>query len=689
MHPCLWPSRYEAIENGSSSDFSVLMRSRSFILGVDRVRLSHGIFRHLGTVNASIEWAISFSTSKNTGTCRQGLMGADIASKLKCDEMWGSRYKGLASLFASLFASRSQRMSGIGESLLVEVAAELILKCVLLGVRIVNDARVYSKEGQKYATRLELQIRIWRAIETKVNDSEIRKRIRNEDLVVYFNVMKELHGLFRKFIERKFDGAERVALLNESSSVETLLNQVEDQDIFSKISLREKARSSNFWWRFKEEAAYTVQKGGRDERLVKEIEEWGARLQQLASWTIPPLFPNATPEQVKNHIVDPSGTLSTTNSKGQIIMARTGNSTSINGTEEVGGGPFRLKDGRIRTLKKGVVKLQASGSATVDDTKFTEDVTYQLGGVERRQWANLTDESGKQPTAVIVEFRARPAGNDDQAVEDAKKELDHLVKTLRLAANKPDSFRVMHCEGWYEETNHFGLVYRLPLINCNLRCESLSNILREPKYRDQLSIDLDNRLKLTKALAWTLFELHSVDWVHKSLDPNNILLFGEDVGGIVQFDWSKPYLVGFDSSRMVTGISGHSNFKTKLAPQKLYIHPDRQTNQYVRFEKIHDIYSLGVILLELGKLKSFLDDAEGMQRLLETTSKAFKAYLIGEAKELQAVLGKTFSESVVMCLNGQLVDASQDAVQFLTSEFRSQIIGKLEQIRITVPEIDE
>jgi hypothetical protein len=44
-----------------------------------------------------------------------------------------------------------------------------------------------------------------------------------------------------------------------------------------------------------------------------------------------------------------------------------------------------------------------------------------------------------------------------------------------------------------------------------------------------------------------MFQLHSVDWLHKSFHPNNILLFGNPVSGAVQFDWSAPYVVGFDS----------------------------------------------------------------------------------------------------------------------------------------------
>jgi tRNA A-37 threonylcarbamoyl transferase component Bud32 len=69
-------------------------------------------------------------------------------------------------------------------------------------------------------------------------------------------------------------------------------------------------------------------------------------------------------------------------------------------------------------------------------------------------------------------------------------------------------------------------VYRLPLIDGQCRYESLGNVIIFEGYRELLRRDLGDRLR---ALAWTMFELHSVDWVHGSLHPDNILLFGEEV----------------------------------------------------------------------------------------------------------------------------------------------------------------
>ena len=52
----------------------------------------------------------------------------------------------------------------------------------------------------------------------------------------------------------------------------------------------------------------------------------------------------------------------------------------------------------------------------------------------------------------------------------------------------------------------------------NFVCEMLTNILLKIQYVSLLHDDLENRLKLSRALSGTLLELHLVDWVHDGLD---------------------------------------------------------------------------------------------------------------------------------------------------------------------------
>jgi serine/threonine protein kinase len=262
---------------------------------------------------------------------------------------------------------------------------------------------------------------------------------------------------------------------------------------------------------------------------------------------------------------------------------------------------------------------------------------------------------------------------------------NNLVRTLRLAAQNPRSFRVLQCEGWYDLNVTYGLVYKLPAMQNDFICETLTNILLKPDYRKLLHGDLENRIKLARALARSLLELHTVDWLHKSFYPDNILFFGEQIQGKIIFDWTKPYLVGFGSSRHQADLSSDSNFRLNWS-YKLHNHPDRNNREvHIPYKKLYDIYSLGVVLLELGRGSSLMSDPgnpENAKWDIKVGGQRLRENLIEEAMSLPVVLGSTFRGVVLTCLNDELKSADYDGC--LTTEFRMRVCNKLEQIRINV-----
>jgi len=583
-------------------------------------------------------------------------------------------------------------MSAYGESLALDLATVVVVKCVAIGIHVIRNSGRYSKEPQELNLRMRVQISIWEAIKTKFEDPEIRKRIREADVIVYYNVMKHLHGLLREYLERTLEaGKEKTELLQNTSTADWF-RKVEETDLLGRIDEHEKRRTFKFWSELKSEVEWTVLKKGKTEGIVDGIEAWGTRLQALAANTIPVMFSEANLETIVRHVIDKTGYLPENNIKAQMIAARAGSVTSfdfeLEGIKVIEEGPCRLDARRIDYRgNEGFIRPPRPGPI-IDNTSITTDQERrpQLGGMERRQWAWLASEDGKEHTPVIVEFKVRPSPGMTRGPEQGTRQegddgndnpemLDRLVRTLRVAASRPNTFHVMYCEGWFEERDYFGIVYRLPPIEGQFRCESLGNIINYKEYQDLLRLDLDHRLKLARALAWTVFELHSVNWVHQSLHPDNILLFGEDVAGQVQFEWSSPYIVGFDSSRSIRDFSGPIRRRAQLT-SLLYTHPDRHFDKpYARFVRIHDIYSLGVILLELGRLSSLLEDPK-----FKKGQASLKEAFVAEALNLPSVLGQTYKEIVLTCLNGQLVD--QAHMKFLTSEFRSQVCHKLNQIRL-------
>ena len=589
---------------------------------------------------------------------------------------------------------------GVGESIAVELVSQIVVKTAVLGYHVVKKTGHYAQEAQEYRLRLEIQVGIYNAIEKILKDPQIKDRVRPADLSTFASVMKEIHSLLKTFIDRHLrNGTEKQELLRQASA-EDLFIQLEARDVMKKLSEKDRANNLNFWIRLRDEATWTVWKKGRNERLVSKIEFWGAKLDKFVSWVVPGMFPHATSAEISNHVGD--SRLVETNMKSQIMLARRDtnnsfrsvNSVSTFRSETTGPDDTQLMDidepadepippldkNRLKFINDFVRSPELFSGPAPFDVACDRSKRSDLGGVDRRQWAEYTDDNGN-PIPVIVEFKSRPTQDDFRydRPNTVTGEINKLIKTLRIAGQRPQTFRVMSCEGWFETPTYYGLVYRLPPHPLKFRCESLGNILLKPEYRDQLQKDLENRLTLAKALAWTMLELHSVDWVHQSFQPDNILLFGEELpSGTVLFDWSSPYVVGFDSSRSNSGVSGKLNFRGQWL-SRLYTHPQRLLKDYERYKKIHDIYSLGVVLLEIGRLSSFIEEKQ-YEECHKHSPEKLRTVFKEKAKALQTVVGRNYRQVVTACLDGDFDDQEDYS---LLGEFRSKVCDKLEQIKIS------
>jgi hypothetical protein len=571
-------------------------------------------------------------------------------------------------------------MTDFGTSMAVQIAADVGLKCIEIGWHVIHNAKLYIHEEHEFRLRLRAQVGIWEAISGKLEETEIKERMRPADIVTYYDIMERLHSLMRNYVAIKCKvGKEKEALLGKTSTKD-LRRRWEQADILKPLTVEQKKQSMGFWLRLIEEAAWAVWRKEKSEKLVTEIERWGLVLDRFSSHTFPAMFPEPTKENIAmiaDHRLDQ------TNAKAQVMLAKSTDTTTtaIQGLSLAEQGTFILGRDRITFTNGGFIRPPIPGpQITAHEVEIERERRSDLGGVERRQWVKFKGADGNT-TDAIIEFKACPCHDDARyslGKESLTKEIASLIRTLRTAAQSAEIFHVLHCEGWYEAYDHFGLVYRLPPGGKELKCESLGNILLKKEYKDLLQRDLENRLLLAKALAWTLFQLHSVNWVHEKINADNILLFGkEGEGDKVHFDWSSPYLVGFDSSRSTTGLSGKLDFRGQWTT-RLYTHPDRQLT-YERYRKIHDIYSLGVVLLEVGRLGSFIEEPKGEK--LNKTPYQLKEMFVDEAMSLKTVLGKAYTEIVLTCLNGNFTDRDDDYL--LSGEYRTNVCEKLDLIKIS------
>ena len=111
----------------------------------------------------------------------------------------------------------------------------------------------------------------------------------------------------------------------------------------------------------------------------------------------------------------------------------------------------------------------------------------------------------------------------------------------------------------------------------------------------------------------------------------------------------------------------------------IYRHPERQGQPSAMFRKIHDIYALGAILLEIGLWEPAIKLEKNM---FAHASKnyAVQAQLIKHAqKRLESKVGRKYKEIVIKCLTGNFGvenDTKEDLK--LQQAFRAQVVDVLE-----------
>lgn len=307
-------------------------------------------------------------------------------------------------------------------------------------------------------------------------------------------------------------------------------------------------------------------------------------------------------------------------------------------------------------------------------------------------------ESGRE----LVEYRRYDGGAPPKEINALRIVVRDFA--ARLHAADPLVMGLLGCNGFSSEPldHRFALRFLYPTGKTN------------PRTLQQLLIDRVNvsqgtkhsrsdRVELARKLASAVLYLHSCNFVHKNIRPTNILIFdaiapnGADPKTITYpYVIGDPYLVGFDDVRRADARS--SMIRVEDWKRNIYLHPDRhRMASGDEFTMLHDIYSLGVVLLEIALWVSVSDlGAHGIgQNLWQSLEKGKERLLDPEslrqrycniAKSLiPRHMGNKYRDVVISCLEGLRDEEEggllkdQDGV-IVGSAYISQIMSRLEEI---------
>ncbi|UPK95798.1 hypothetical protein LCI18_006733 [Fusarium solani-melongenae] len=283
---------------------------------------------------------------------------------------------------------------------------------------------------------------------------------------------------------------------------------------------------------------------------------------------------------------------------------------------------------------------------------------------------------------ILVEFKKIADKGDTHLDNLAQpvKELygPQLARLLHTAGNY--SFRALpfNSYSWDAKEAQYTFLFDYPAGTSDLKPKSLNDFMlsNEPCYK----LELKQRFHVAQTIARAIGAFHSGGWLHKSIRSHAIKFFYLQEND--KCDFSNPYLTDFEFSRPVAGM-------TRLAPgavdvdHEVYRHPDRHGSPSTNFNMTHDIYTLGVVLLEIGlwqTARQIYDDIVKYEMggdAAKITALTIKNAFLQDAKErLAHRMGSAYQEAVVACLDDdwELLVGSRD----FANEFQRRVVQKVD-----------
>lgn len=279
-------------------------------------------------------------------------------------------------------------------------------------------------------------------------------------------------------------------------------------------------------------------------------------------------------------------------------------------------------------------------------------------------------ESDQDPK-VLHEFKDYGLYIDPKQIPVVEKRVN-LLREL-LSTRKSTEFRSLKCLRAAHEPakNRLKLDFEIPEYASGPKYISLQDIIQNYKGKERPT--LEQRLRICVDISKALYKWHLVGWLHQSISSRNVIFFADSTSQEVNF--SSPFLHGFDFARPETdvsiGISG-DDFETTI-----YRHPERQGSSAQRHQRKHDVYSLGVVMLEVGlwqcatDMFKSKDPAQSPLKVRERLQKNCQ-------ERLAHFVGQSYQRAVSTCLSSDfgIVADDQSGSAFLKA-FREQVIEEI------------
>ncbi|KAI9839770.1 MAG: hypothetical protein M1837_002009 [Sclerophora amabilis] len=294
--------------------------------------------------------------------------------------------------------------------------------------------------------------------------------------------------------------------------------------------------------------------------------------------------------------------------------------------------------------------------------------------------------SGERP---LVQFRA---GKNTGPVIDALIEWKYYAasvpKSKNLALSRVErvaqllndtskfpQLRILECIGYFQDSikSRCGILYKLPEAVPRSPVDSAMNIqvtrLKE-LFKVKIRPSLAARFNLAHSLASSMLDFHMAGWLHKDFSSNNVIFFLPKDSSLHTDTLSAPYIASFGLARPDQQFEeSEAISSSSSSADPAYHHPDyhfptsttvRDGLAAPRYHREFDVYSLGVVLLEIGLWKPLAADKSLVgwkkDKALEPSElPEWRQKLLScAANNLPFMAGPTYADVVLGCLRTEV-----------------------------------
>lgn len=314
---------------------------------------------------------------------------------------------------------------------------------------------------------------------------------------------------------------------------------------------------------------------------------------------------------------------------------------------------------------------------TVEDA-----AVVRLGVLSTRTQRSLWNKVKKDD--VLVEYKTysptpQGMGNFDKQNLDARLErrINQLASLLSTAGS--NSLGTLPFRGFVKEPqqSRYAFLFDIPSDANHTKPDSLHQMIESPVLGRLWS--LSDRFALAVNLAKIMGMFHMFEWVFKGFQSDSVIFCNEVSTNKPQM--RRPFLAGFEYIRPVSGstVGQPLNMSDKTT---LYCHPDLQEEPNLEFGKIHDIYSLGVVLLELGLWTTARQLLQQARPPKPSKPREIRDEFVRKAKsKLPLRMGRCYTEAVISCLESRHKYQAIRPDDFL-NVFDQEIVQKLSTKRL-------